>query len=380
MSAHVQTGSRFIQVAHPALTGNEKRYVNECLDSGWISSAGSFLPRFEEAFAEFCGTRFAISANNGTTALHLALLGLGVGPGDEVLVPTLTYVATANAVHYCGARPVFIDSEPLTMNLDPELIEDRITPATRGIIVVHLYGHPADMDPILEIARRRKLFVIEDAAESHGALYRNRTVGSLGDVATFSFFGNKIITTGEGGMLTTDNPELNQRIRLFRGQGMDPGRRYWFPIVGYNYRMTNIEAALGLAQLEQVHHHLAARQTLARWYSEHLTDLTDVLILPEVMDWAQHAWWMYTVVLRDGGRETADAARRDAILAGLAKVGIETRPVFFPMHVMPPFYEERQYPVAQRLAALGFNLPTHELLTENDVEYIASSLRKLVRA
>ncbi|MGH9611839.1 MAG: DegT/DnrJ/EryC1/StrS family aminotransferase, partial [Bryobacteraceae bacterium] len=299
MKSSIGSETRFIPVAQPVLSGNEKKYVNECLDSSWISSAGKFISQFEEAFAAFCGTRYAISSNNGTTALHLALLGLNAGPGDEVLVPTLTYIASANAIRYCGARPVLIDSEPLTMNIDPLAIERRITPATKGIVVVHLYGHPADMDPILEIARRHNLFVIEDAAEAHGATYRGRTVGSMGDVATFSFFGNKIITTGEGGMLTTNRPDLNDRIRLLRGQGMDLKRRYWFPIVGYNYRMTNIEAALGLAQLERVEEHLDRREAVAGWYNRHLSDLSNFITLPSVMDWAHHVFWMYTILLKD---------------------------------------------------------------------------------
>src|ERR1051326_1602149 len=208
-----------IPVSHPVLGGNEKRYVMECLESGWISSIGRFIGLFEDSFARYCETGHAIACNNGTTALHLALAGLGTGPGDEVIVPTLTYVATANAVRYCGARPVFADSEPCTMTIDPARIEERITPRTKGIVAVHLYGHPASMDPILEIARRHNLFIVEDAAEAHGALYRGRKAGSLADVATFSFYGNKIITTGEGGMLTTNDGARSARMPILRGQG-----------------------------------------------------------------------------------------------------------------------------------------------------------------
>jgi len=371
MKSSVGSETRFIPVAQPVLSGNEKKYVNECLDSSWISSAGKFISQFEEAFAAFCGTRYAISANNGTTALHLALLGLNTGPGDEVIVPTLTYVASANAIRYCGARPVLVDSEPRTMNIDPLAIERRITPATKGIVVVHLYGHPADMDPILEIARRHNLFVIEDAAEAHGATYRGRTVGSIGDIATFSFFGNKIITTGEGGMLTTNRPDLNDRIRLLRGQGMDLKRRYWFPIVGYNYRMTNIEAALGLAQLERVEDHLDRRGAVAGWYNRYLSDLSSFVTLPSVMDWAHHVFWMYTILLKDSCQ-----VDRDELMARLLERGIETRPVFYPMHAMPPYLDtQSQYPVADALSARGINLPTHGLLSEDDVRYIATQIR-----
>ena len=260
------TDRKTIPVSHPVLGGNEKRYVLECLETGWISSIGRFIRLFEDAFGRYCEARHAIACNNGTTALHLALAGLGTGPGDEIIVPTLTYIATANAVRYCGAQPVFADSEPGTMTVDPARIEERITARTKGIVVVHLYGHPADMDPILEVARRRGLFVVEDAAEAHGALYRGRKAGSLGDVATFSFYGNKIITTGEGGMVTTNDAALSERIRILRGQGMDPGRRYWFPVVGYNYRMTNIAAAIGLAQLEQIYRFIEKRLEIACRY------------------------------------------------------------------------------------------------------------------
>ncbi|MGH9437337.1 MAG: DegT/DnrJ/EryC1/StrS family aminotransferase [Terriglobia bacterium] len=283
------TGTRKISVSHPWFAGNEKKYVNECLDTMWISSLGRFIAQFEEEFAQFCGARHAIACNNDTTALHLALLAMGVEPGDQIIVPTLTYVAPVNAVKYCGATPVLVDSEPSTMNMDPALIEDRITAKTKGIMAVHLYGHPAEMDPILEIARRHGLFVVEDAAEAHGAMYRGRRVGALGDIATFSFFGNKIITTGEGGMVVTNNSDVDAKVRLLRGQGMDPKRRYWFQTVGFNYRMTNIQAALGLAQLEQIHTHIQRRRTVAGWYLKHLSPLERWLQLPMEMDWATHA-------------------------------------------------------------------------------------------
>lgn len=366
---------RRIAVSHPVLGGNEKKYVNECLDSTWISSQGKFIEMFEAAFAEFCGVRHAVACSNGTTALHAVLLALGVGEGDEVIVPTLTYIATANAVRYCGAKPVFVDSEWLTMNLDPEHIEAKITPKTKGILPVHLYGHPADMDPILEIANRKGLFVLEDAAEAHGAKYRARISGGLGDAAAFSFFGNKILTTGEGGMVTTNSRELSERVRLIKGQGMDPVRRYWFPIVGYNYRMTNIAAAIGLAQLEEADTHLRAHRRVAGWYCRHLEDLRDVFVLPVELDWAEHAYWLFTVRLRD--RIELD---RDDVMQRLKNAGIETRPVFYPMHQLPPYREQDGlYPVAECIAARGISLPVHGLLTEEDVAYIADQLRKICR-
>ena len=358
---------KLIPVAHPVFAGNEKKYVNQCLDSLWIAS-GEFIPRFEESFSRFCGVPHALACNSGTSALHLALMALGVGPGDEVIVPTLTYVSSANAVRYCGARPVFADSEPRTMTLDPGDLESRITPRTKGIIAVHLYGHPADMDAIAAIAARHGLFVIEDCAEAHGAMYRGRRVGGLADAGTFSFFGNKIISTGEGGMVTTGAPDLYQKMRLLGGQGMDPARRYWFTMVGYNYRMTNIEAALGLAQLEQIEKHLEHRRAVADLYKRHLPEA--LVELPREEDWARHAFWMYTVRVKPEA-----CIGRDELMEELYRDGIETRPVFYPMHLMP-VYEERgaAYPVAEDLARRGFSLPTHGMLTEEDVIYIGESI------
>jgi perosamine synthetase len=365
---------KFIPVSHPVFAGNEKKYVNECLDDVWISSAGRFIGEFERGFARFCGVAEAISCNSGTSALHLALQALGVGPGDEVIVPTLTYIATVNAVRYCGATPVLVDSEPRTMNIDPALIEARITPRTRGILPVHLYGHPVDMDPVLDLARHRGLFVLEDAAESHGALYRGTKTGALGTAATFSFFGNKIITTGEGGMITTSDSELANKMRLLRGQGMDPQRRYWFTIVGNNFRMTNIEAALGLAQLENIEYHLETRRKVASWYDRHLAALQDQFELPAEEPWARHSYWIYTILLKNGGQP-----ERDELMRELAAANIETRPVFYPMHVMPPYLEAAgRYPVAESCARRGIHLPTHGLLTEDDVVYIADTLRRVV--
>lgn len=361
-----------IPVSHPVLGGNEKRYVMECLETGWISSIGRFIRLFEDGFARYCETGHAIACNNGTTALHLALAGLGTGPGDEIIVPTLTYIATANAVRYCGATPVLADSEPRTMAIDAARLEELITPRTKGILVVHLYGHPADMDPILEIAGRHGLFVVEDAAEAHGALYRGRKVGSLGQCATFSFYGNKIITTGEGGMVTTSDTALGDRMRILRGQGMDPQRRYWFPMVGYNYRMTNIAAALGLAQLEQIGQFLEQRQEIVAWYRRELASVAGFIELPSEQSWARHAYWSYVIVLRESVR-----LHRDDFMKRLEADGIETRPVFYPMHVMPPYLDSSgRYPVADRISSRGISLPMHGLLTEEDVVYIAGRVGK----
>jgi perosamine synthetase len=363
--------TRFLPVAAPLLAGNEKAYVMDCLESTWISSTGAYIDRFEAAFASFCGAKHAISCSNGTTALHLALMALGVGPGDEVIVPTLTFVATANAVSYCGAKPVFIDSEPDTWNLDPAQIEARITPRTKGIIAVHLFGHPADMGEVSTIARRHGLFVLEDAAQAHGAEHQGRRTGSIGDVATFSFFGNKIVTTGEGGMVVTNDPGVAQTVRLLKSHGMDPQQRYWHPVIGYNYRMTNVAAAIGLAQLERVDWQLERRQEIASWYREHLGSAKGLGLQGEKA-WARHVWWMFSVVL-----DAEAPVDRDALMAHFQQRGIETRPFVHPIHTLPPYLATSGidgFPVANRLGRRGLNLPTWAGLTRDNVRHVCNTL------
>lgn len=359
-----------INIAAPSLSGNERKYVNDCLDTTWISSNGKYITRFENDFAEFCGVEHAVATNNGTTALHLALVGLGLQPGDEVIVPTVTYIATANAVHYCGATPVLADVCSKTMNLDPAELSKCVTARTKGIIPVHLYGHPADMTAINRFAKEHGLWVLEDSAEAHGARVNGKRVGAISDCATFSFFGNKIITTGEGGMVTTNDAELAEKLRLFRGQGMDPKRRYWFPVIGYNYRMTNIQAAIGVAQLETIDTNLAQRNRLAEWYDAELEDLSEHIRRPIKQDWADPVVWIYNIFLRDGGEE-----KRDGVMAFLAEKGVETRPVFYPMHVLPPYMQESHFPVADEWSVRGINLPTHLGLTRDDVRYIVAALK-----
>lgn len=360
-----------IPVAAPVLDGREKEYVLECLSTSWISSNGRFIVEFEKAFADFCGVEHAVATNNGTTALHLALVSLGLKPGDEVIVPTLTYIASANAVRYCGAIPVFVDNHVPNFNMDPDAIQAKITGRTKGILPVDLFGHPVDLDPILQIAEKNDLFVLEDAAEAVGARYKGRRLGGHGTCATFSFFGNKIITTGEGGMVTTNDGELAARLRLFRGQGMDPQQRYWFPVIGYNYRMTNIAAAIGLAQLERVDLHLAKRKLIAEGYNRRLTRYSDRFLLPTAEAWADHAYWMYTIILRE-----SLMVDRDEVMRDLDEVGIETRPVFWPMHVLPPYRDTtgEAFPCAEFCSSRGISLPTHGLLTENDLDRVVDAL------
>ncbi len=359
-----------IRVAEPVLDGHEAEYVLDCIHETWISSRGKYIDRLEQMLAEYCGVREAVVTNNGTTALQLALIACGIAAGDEVILPTLTYVATGNAVRYCNAKPVFVDSEPEFLNVDVRRIERAITPRTRAIMSVPLYGHPVDMDPIADIAERHGLMVIEDSAEALGAKYRGRMVGSLAKCSTFSFFGNKLITTGEGGAITTDDTELASRMRFLRGQGVDPNRRYWHPEIGYNFRMTNIAAAIGVAQMERIDELLQRRKQVAAWYFERLSDHEDILQLPYAAEWAEHSYWMYTVLLRP----SVDVDR-DAWMQELDQRGIETRPVFYPIHWMPPYQRySGHFPVADDCSSRGINLPTHGKLSEMDVDYVCNQL------
>ncbi len=365
---------RKIPIASPAFVGNEKTYVMDCLETSWVSSIGSYIERFEAGFAEFCGVRHALSVCNGTVALHVALLGLGVGPGDEVIVPTLTYIATANAVSYCGAQPVFVDIEPITWNMDPSLVEEKITPRTKGIIVVHLYGHPVDMDPILNISGRYGLFVLEDAAEAHGAEYKGKRVGSFGHVATFSFYGNKIITTGEGGMIVTDDAALARKMLQLKGQGQDFEKRYWFPIIGYNYRMTNIQAALGLAQLEKIDWHITRHREIATWYHQLLGNHDSFTLQPE-LPWAKNVYWMNCLLLSEDL-----PFDRDELAKQFHHRGIETRPFFYPIHTLPPYLgiaRGQTFPIADFISTHGLNLPSSANLSLEEIHYIADSLEKI---
>jgi perosamine synthetase len=364
-----------IPLAAPDLSGNELAYVTDAIESSWISSTGPYVERFEEEFAHLCGARAAVSVCNGTAALHLALLALGARPGDEIVVPSLTYVATANAVRYVGAEPIFVDVDPLTWCLDPNAVAAAVTPRTRGIIAVHLYGHPADMDALDAIAACHDLWIVEDAAEAHFATYKGRPVGSLGRIGMFSFYGNKVFTSGEGGALTTDSSELEEKLRLLRGQGMDPKRRYYFPITGYNYRLTNVACALLCAQLERREALIDRRREIFALYRELLDDVLGIEFQPEA-EWAKPTPWLFSVLVR----EDQFGKNRDELAAALAKKGIETRPFFIPLHKLPPFRENsagRRAPlsVTEELGAKGLNLPTYPQLARADLELVVAIIR-----
>jgi len=355
-----------IPVYQPSLVGNEKKYVNECLDSTWISSKGKFLKLFEESFVSYTGTQYATAVCNGTVALHLALLALGIGPGDEVIVPTLTYIASVNSIMYVGARPVFVDSCRNSWQIDPTDVKRKITPRTRAIMAVHLYGHPVDMTAIMGIAHEHNLLVIEDCAEAFGSRIGGQHVGTFGDIATFSFFGNKTITTGEGGMVITNDTTLYERAVHFKGQGLAKHRTYWHDVVGYNFRMTNICAAIGLAQLERASELLEKKRTLAQKYDKLLAHLPIETHRPSGSN-LLHSYWMYSILVPSGAR--------DAMIEDLSKVGVETRPIFYPVHTMPMYsqrYERHQ--VAEELARRGINLPSWPDLTDEQVQYIVESI------
>lgn len=359
-----------IPVYRPSLEGNEKRYVLDCLDSTWISSKGAYIERFEQSVADHAGAAHAVAVCNGTVALHLALVTLGIGPGDEVIVPTLTYVASVNTIVQAGARPVFVDSLRDSWQLDPEDVRRRITDRTRAIMVVHLYGHPADMGEIMEIARARGIFVIEDSAEAFGARIQGQHVGTFGDIGTFSFFGNKTITTGEGGMLITSDDTLAERARHFRGQGLAQHRVYWHDVVGYNYRMTNICAAIGVAQMERADALVKRKLALAGRYDELLRGVP-VERHACAREGYLHSYWMYSVLVAP--------AIRDQVMVELANAGIETRPVFYPVHTMP-MYSQRyeRHAVAEELGWSGINLPSWPGLSDEEQGYIAETLASSV--
>lgn len=355
-----------IPVAEPSLGREELENVVKALESGWISSKGEYIQRFEEKFSEYCGCKHGIATSNGTTALHLALTALGIGRGDEVLVPTLTFISTANAVTYTGAKPVFVDSHRRYWCMDPEKMEEKITKKTKAVIPVHLYGHPCDMDPIKEIAREHDLKIIEDAAEAHGAEYKKKKVGSLSDISCFSFYGNKIITTGEGGMCLTDNKKLTEKMRILRDHGMNPEKKYWHDVVGFNYRMTNLQAAIGLAQLEKIDRFIEKKREIAALYNSLLRDSD--LVLPPEEKWAKNVYWMYSILVEG----------RDKLIEKLRRKGVDSRPFFPPIHQQPCHKTKDKLLVAEELSKKGLNLPSSVTLKEEEIKKIAAVICKKI--
>jgi perosamine synthetase len=364
-----------VPIASVDVSGNEERYVLDALRSSWISSAGAYIERFENELARLVAGPRVVAVTNGTVALHLALLALPVGPGDEVIVPSFAYIAVANACRYVGAEPVFADVDPRTWCLDPEQVARAITPRTRGVIVVHNYGHPADIDAILTVARAHGLWVVEDAAEAFGATYRGRPVGNLADIGTFSFFANKIITSGEGGAIVLHDEAAAVRIRLLRDHGMDPARRYHFPITGYNYRITNLTCAVLCAQLERSQEILSRRKTIFAAYRERLSAVPGLRFQP-VESWAEAAPWMFNVVVD----RTAYGRSAQELASMLAEDGIETRPFFAPIHLQPPFVEVARrrggvFPISEALSESGLSLPTFNKLSLATIDLVSDRIR-----
>lgn len=365
-----------LPVAQPVLGERELVYVTECILSGWISSTGRFVTEFEKRCAEYCGVPHAVSTSNGTTALHLALLVLDIGPGDEVIVPTLTFIASANAVTYTGAKAVFVDSEPDSWNLDPAAVERAITPRTKAIMAVHLYGHPADMRALREICDRHDLSLVEDAAEAFGSTSHGVKAGALGDIATFSFFGNKIITTGEGGMVLTPDKQLADKCRILRDHGMSPQRRYWHPVLGYNYRMTNLQAAVGVGQIEKIEAIIAAKRRVAAQYQAALAGIPGVL-LPAEPAGTMSVFWLISLCIDPA----VFGSDRDSVMLELKKHGIETRPLFSVIHQQPVYAAgpHAPMPVAELLSARGLSLPSDPTLSPTEIERIIWHLRQMSR-
>lgn len=355
-------------VYQPLFAGNEKKYVNECLDSTWVSSKGQFIQEFESSFASYTEAEHAVGVCNGTVALHLSLIAIGINQGDEVIVPTFTYVASVNTIVQAGGIPVFVDIDRETWQMNPLDIEQKITPKTKAIMVVHLYGHSCDMDKIMQIALKYNLLVIEDCAEAIGTKYKGKHVGNFGDAGAFSFFGNKTITCGEGGMVVTNNAAICDKLIHLKGQGLARGREYWHDIIGFNYRMTNIQAAIGLAQLEQIESFLIKKQQIANWYNNNLTELPIKFHGPSKD--VDHSFWMCSILV-----ETPEL--RINLRNHLKNVGIDTRPTFFPVHTMPMYYKEGvKYQNAEYLSIRGINLPSYPGLSKEDVDFICKEIKQ----
>ncbi len=366
-----------IPVSEPLVTAREVEFVLDCLRTGWISSAGKYLEQFETGWAEYCNMPYGIAVSNGTTALQIAVRLLDLQPGDEVIMPTFTIISCAQAVTYCNGIPVLVDSNPYNWQMDVTQIESKITPRTRAIMPVHTYGHPTDMDPVLDIAKKYGLMVIEDAAEAHGAEYKGRKCGGFGDISIFSFYANKLITTGEGGMVLTKREDLAERTRSLRNLCFQKKQRFLHDELGYNYRLTNIQAALGVAQLERIDQIVERKRAIAAAYAEQLKDIEEIE-LPIEEPWAKNVYWVYGIILKENtGINAAQFAQK------LAEKSIETRPFFLGMHEQPVFHKvelfiNEKYPVAERLARQGLYIPAGLTIRESEIEQVCEAIRDIL--
>lgn len=367
-----------IPVCAPKIGEDEIKNVMECIQSTWISGISEYVKEFEERFAKYCGCKCGVATNSGTTALHLALATLGIEKGDEVIIPTFTMIATANAITYTGAKPILVDSELNTWNIDLSKVEGKITKHTKAIMPVHTYGHPADMDPILEFAEKFGLYIVEDAAEAHGAEYKGRRTGSIGDMGCFSFYANKIITTGEGGMVVTNNEELAEKAHWLRDHAFGRhGNHFYHEALGFGYRMSALQASFGLAQLKHIDEFVSTRRSNAKLYNSLLSELEGKITLPPEAPWARNVFWMYSILIQDSFGMT-----RDGIMKMLELEGIETRTFFYPIHVQPIYAKQsmnENFPVADALSRKGMNLPSGNNLTADEITYVCECINACVQ-
>ncbi len=368
----------FIPVNEPLLNGNEKKYLIECIDTGWISSEGHFVKKFEEKFAEKVNRKYGIAVCNGSVALDAAILALELNNNDEVIMPTFAIISCAAAIIRAGAKPVLVDSNPFTWNIDVSKIEEKITPKTKAIMVVHIYGLPVDMEPVLEIADKYNLKIIEDAAEMHGQFYKDKPCGSFGDISTFSFYPNKHITTGEGGMIVTNNPVLAEKCRSLRNLCFKPEKRFVHEELGFNYRMSNIQAALGVAQLEKLDEFVKIKQLIGKKYTELLKNIDSIQLPLIKTDYAKNIYWVYGLLLKENVQFDAEIAMKK-----LAELQIGTRPFFWCMHEQPIFrkmglFENEKYPIAENMARRGFYIPSGMALTDYQLKNVATALKEVL--
>jgi perosamine synthetase len=368
-------GVEMIPVCAPLLGGKELEYIDDCIKTNWISSRGKYVEEFEKRFSNYCGCKFGVTTTSGTTSLHLALASIGLKEGDEVIVPAFTMISSVLPVVYCRAKPVLVDAEADTWCMDVNQIEEKISGKTKAILPVHIYGHPCDMDPILEIAERHDLYVIEDAAEAHGAEYKGQKTGGLADIGCFSFYANKIITCGEGGMLVTNNEKIARHATTLKDLSFEEGkgRVYLHSEIGYNYRMTNLQAAVGLAQFERINELVEMRRRNARYYME-LLKKTVGIKLPSEKAWAKNVYWMFSILIEPEFR-----LKREELMGELKKKGVETRPFFVPMNQQPVFrnmglFEGEAYPVAEELSRRGLHLPSSSGLRRDEIQSVCDSI------
>jgi len=368
--------SEFIPVSKPLLNGNEKKYLKMCIDSGWISSEGPFVKEFEYEFSKRIGRKYGIAVSSGTAALDTAVKAVKLKKNDEIILPTFTIISCAAAIVRTGATPVLVDCDPLTFNMDAKQVERKITKRTKAIMVVHIYGLPVDVDPILDLARKYDLIIIEDAAEMHGQKYKNKECGSFGDISVFSFYPNKVITTGEGGMVLTDDKRLFEECKKIRNLYFDKERRYIHEDIGWNFRMSNIQAAVGLAQLEQIDKFVLRKKRIGKLYTELLKNFNSLQLPVSKTDYSENVYWVYPVVLKEGlGFDATEAMRR------LLNKNIGTRHFFWPMHLQPVFqkmglFKNEIYPVSEKISKFGFYIPCGLAITDDQIERVVKVIKK----